>query len=334
MSSSDQLLVFYSRIDAFGDGLLRIPALRAARTAFPRSRIVYASSGPSTLEKLLRRHVDDLVDDFRTGTPLATVVSEFRRSGGQIVVADFRNLLPKLLATRLKFLGAGIDYEANFPGFALSWPRRRLAVRPEHNAWRFHRMVERLARRPLPFDHRLSVTTPARAEAQRLRGADRRPLVLTNANGAYRNKRLSVEQVVAIAGGLADLGYRVMYLITPGDGPSAESLRSAEPRLEIVGPSDALQGAGLDDVFLALGEMAAAYVGAEGGMGHLMAAVSTPMVIVNGGFNIERWRPLSNFVEIVEAGPETATGQVEDVPPAVVLAAANRLFAAHSRDHR
>ena len=58
-------------------------------------------------------------------------------------------------------------------------------------------------------------------------------------------------------------------------------------------------------------------------MGHLMAAVSTPMVIVNGGFNIERWRPLSNFVEIVEAGLETATGQVEDVPPAVVLAAAS-----------
>ena len=78
MSSSGQLLVFYSRIDAFGDGLLRIPALRAARTAFLGSRIVYASSGPSTLEKLLRRHVDDLVDDFRTGTPLATVVAEFR----------------------------------------------------------------------------------------------------------------------------------------------------------------------------------------------------------------------------------------------------------------
>ena len=255
-------------------------------------------------------------------------------AGGQIAVADFRNLLPKLLAARLTFLGSGIDYEANFPGFALSWPRRKLGLRPEHNAWRFHRMVERLARRPLPFDHRLSVTEAARAEAQRLRGADQRPLVLTNANGAYRNKRLSVEQVTAIAGGLAEQGYRVMHLITPGDGPPAERLRSLEPRIEIVGPSALLQGARLDDVFLALGEMAAAYVGAESGMGHLMAAASTPMVIVNGGFNIERWRPLSNFVEIVEARLETATGLVEDVPPAVVLAAANRLFAARSRDHR
>jgi ADP-heptose:LPS heptosyltransferase len=334
MGSSDELLVFYSRIDAFGDGLLRIPALRAARTAFPRSRIVYASSGPSTLEKLLRRHLHGLIDDFRTATPLAAVVSEFRPRGGQTMVADFRNLLPKLVAARMKFLGSGADYEANFPGFGLSWPRRRLGFRPEHNAWRFHRIVERLARRPLPFDHRLSAPAAARAEALRLRGADDRPLVLISANGAYRNKRLSLGQVVAIAGGLAEQGYRVIYMITPGEGPSGEQVRSLEPRIEIVGPNGALQGPLLDDVFLALGEMAAAYIGAEGGMGHLMAAVSTPMIIVNGGFNIDRWRPLSNFVEIVEAGPETATGQVEDVPPAVVLAAADRLFAARSRDHR
>ena len=334
MSSSDQLLVFYSRIDAFGDGLLRIPALRAARTAFPRSRIVYAASGPSTLEKLLGRHVSHLVDAFRTSTPLAAVVSEFQRRGERTAIADFRNLVPKLFAARLRFIGTGIDYEANFPGFALSWPRRKLAPRPEHNAWRFHRIVERLARRPLPFDHRLSVTAPARAEAVRIRGADRRPLVLTNANGAFQDKRMSSEQVTAIAGGLADRGYRVMYMITPGDGPSAETLRAAEPRIEIVGPSDTLRGAELDDVFLALGEMAAAYVGAEGGMAHLMAAVSTPMVIVNRGFSIERWRPLSNFVEVVEAGLETATGRVGDVPPAAVLAAAESLFAAQVRNHQ
>jgi ADP-heptose:LPS heptosyltransferase len=125
-----------------------------------------------------------------------------------------------------------------------------------------------------------------------------------------------------------------MHLVTPGDGPPAGQVRSLEPRIEIVEPNGLLQGARLDDVFLALGAMAAAYVGAESGMGHLMAAASTPMVIVNGGFNIERWRPLSNFVEVVEARLETATGLVEDVAPAVVLAAANRLFAARSRDHR
>ncbi|TPK78093.1 hypothetical protein FJ548_25710 [Mesorhizobium sp. B2-4-17] len=50
------LLIFYVRNDALGDGLLRIPALRAARTAFPRSHIVYGSQGKSSLTGILHKH--------------------------------------------------------------------------------------------------------------------------------------------------------------------------------------------------------------------------------------------------------------------------------------
>jgi ADP-heptose:LPS heptosyltransferase len=333
MSSPPNVLVFYSRIDAFGDGLLRIPALRAARTAFPDSRIVYASSGPSTLQKLLRRHVDHLVDELRTAIGLEELLTEHRRGGGSIAVLDLRNLLPRQAAMRLKLVGSGIDYDANFPGYALSWPRRRLAPRPEHNAWRYHRLVERLARRPLPFDHRLSVPAAARAEASRLRGEDRRPLVLTNANGGDR-QRLSAEQIATITAGLLEMGYRVVHLITPGDGPSAESLRALEERIEIVAPSEALNGGPLDDLFLALGEMASAFIGADGGMPHMLATVMTPIVMINRGFSVERWRPLSNCVEVIEAADVSPGGLVRDTPPAVILAAARKLFAAQSRDHR
>lgn len=332
MNSFDHVLLFYSRIDAFGDGLLRLPALRAARTAFPQSRIVYASSGPSTLEKLLRRHVERLVDDIRVKTPLDDVLAEIRRATRRVTVADLRNLAPKLAGAKLKLLASGVDYEANFPGFALSWPRRKPGSRPEHNAWRYHRMVERLAGRTLPFDHRLSVPAAARAEAQRIRGDDIRPLVLTNANGAFE-QRLSGEQVAALARGLSERGYRLLHLSTPGGGPTSEELRALEPLIETVDPSERLQGAALDDVFLALGEVASAYIGCDGGMGHLMATVMTPIVIVNRGFSIARWRPLSNCVEILEARRETSTGLVRDTPASVILAAADRLFAAQKRDH-
>ena len=330
MNHSEPLLVLYSRIDAFGDGLLRIPALRAARTAFPDSRIVYGCSGPSTLEKLLRRHVDHLVDSFRTHSPLPQILAEFGERGGTSV-ADFRNLTPQLVGMRARLLGSQVDYEANFPGFALSWPRRKIMPRPEHNAWRYHRMIERLAGRPLPFDHRLHVTASARAEAARLRGADQRPLVLMTANGAG-DQRLGSEQVARVAGGLADSGYRVLHLLTPGDGPSAQTLVSLEPRIEVVGPRPGLEDTALDDLFLALGEVADAYIGCDGGMAHLMATVMTPIVIINRGFKIERWRPLSNFVEIVEARTENASGLVRDTPPEIILAAAHRLFAARARD--
>ena len=158
-------------------------------------------------------------------------------------------------------------------------------------------------RRPLPFDHRLSVTTPARAEAQRLRGADQ-----PSAGAHQREWRLSQQAPLGRAG---DCDSRRSFRSgLPGHVPDHSRRRAvggkASIRLNRASRSSSramrCRAPGLDDVFLALGEMAAAYIGAEGGMGHLMAAVSTPMVIVNGGFNIERWRPLSNFVEIVEAG--------------------------------
>ncbi|MGE3306513.1 MAG: glycosyltransferase family 9 protein, partial [Rhizobiaceae bacterium] len=263
-------IVFYSRIDAFGDGLLRLPALRAARTAFPEAKIVYGCAGPSTLEKALRRHVAHLVDEFRTKMPLPDILAEFGRPG--TMVADSRNLAPRLIGQRLRLIGKGIDYEANFPGFALAWPRRSVQPRPEHNAWRYHRMVERLAGRALPFDHRLTPPEAARTEAARRRGDDRRPLVLTNANGAG-DQRLAAEQTGAVLSGLCDRGNRVMHLITPGEGPSAEHLLAMEPRVEIVAPGPSFEGAALDDLFLALGEVADAYVGSDGGMAHLMATV-------------------------------------------------------------
>ena len=55
MDSSAPVLIFYARNDALGDGLLRIPALRAARTAFPQSHIVYGAMRGSSLSHVLRK---------------------------------------------------------------------------------------------------------------------------------------------------------------------------------------------------------------------------------------------------------------------------------------
>ena len=153
---STPFVILYARIDAFGDGLLRIPAIRAARTAFPDSRILYGTAGNSTLETVLRRYVNHLVDDFRTNTPLLDIVRELQPRRRTAAIVDFRNVVPWLLKARLGLAGRGLGYEANFPGFLLSAPAWKMpGARPEQNAWRYHRMVERTAGSSLPFDHTL-----------------------------------------------------------------------------------------------------------------------------------------------------------------------------------
>jgi len=327
------LLIFYARNDALGDGLLRIPALRAARTAFPRSHIVYATQGKSSLTGMLHKHVAPLIDDFRTKMPLSATLAEFARPGRQTTVIDLRTGVPGLMVTGLQLLGRGIRYEPNFAGHLLSLrPGVRWTLRPEHNAWRYHRLVERLADRHLPFDHRLDVPQAARALARQLRGADDRPLILLGGN-AKANKFMSDDQIAAIAGNLIDAGYHMLYLLTPGNGPTRQSLAARESRLSVVGADLGLGVEAFGDLLLALGEMAAAYVGMEGGLGHLFATVMTPTVIVNNGANIERWRPLSNRVEVVTVPRRGRSANIADAPVAPILEATHRLLAASRRDH-
>ncbi|RVD30303.1 glycosyltransferase family 9 protein [Mesorhizobium sp. M4B.F.Ca.ET.017.02.2.1] len=333
MDSTAPLLIFYARNDALGDGLLRLPALRAARTAFPQSHIVYGTMGNSSLTGVLRKHVASLIDDFRPVTPLSAVLAEFKPRGGQTTLVDFRTGVPGLLVTRLQLIGRGVRYEPNFAGYMLSWrPGIRWTLRPEHNAWRYHRLVERLAGRHLPFDHRLDVPQAARALARQLRGADQRPLILLGGN-AKGNKFMGDAQVAAVAGNLIDAGYQVLYLVTPGSGPSPQTLAAKEPRLQLVGPELGLDAEAFSDLLLALGEMAAAYVGMEGGLGHLFATVMTPTVIINNGANMERWRPLSNTVEVVTAPRRGRSAKVSDTPAEAIIEATHRLLAASRRDH-
>ncbi|MBZ9994865.1 glycosyltransferase family 9 protein [Mesorhizobium sp. BH1-1-4] len=328
------LLIFYVRNDALGDGLLRIPALRAARTAFPQSRIVYGSMHRSSLTGVLRRHAAPLVDDFRTIVPLSTILAEFARPGRPMTVVDFRTGVPALIVAKLQLLARGVRYEPNFAGHLLSshWGAR-WTLRPEHNAWRYHRLIERLAGRHLPFDHRLEVSQAARVLAGQIRGADQRPLILLGGNSKGSNKMMSDAQVAAIATNLIEAGYQVLYLVTPGNGPTPQSLAARESRLVTIGPDLGLDVEAFGDLLLALGEIADAYVGMEGGLGHLFATVMTPTVIINHGANIERWRPLSNRVEVVTAPRRGRSANISDTPVEAILEATHRLLATSRRDH-
>ena len=241
-------------------------------------------------------------------------------------------MAPWLVQTWVSLLGRGIVYEANFPAFALSWPPGHgPEARPGHNAWRYHRLVERLTGRRLPFDHRLEPTPAARAAAERLAGGKHAPLVVIAAHGDG-NKRMTADQVVAISDSMISDGANLIYVKTPGVGPDMTELAQRVPKLQLIEPG-AAQDIPVGDILLALGELADLYIGAEGGTAHLMATVMTPMVIVNSGANMVRWRPLSNSVDVVEARHESPTGLVANVPAPKIIEAARRMLATRRRDH-
>ncbi|WP_082583411.1 glycosyltransferase family 9 protein [Mesorhizobium sp. Root695] len=332
LSARYETIILYSRNDAFGDGLVRIPALRAARTAFPDSFIVYGTTGSSTLEHVLNRHVHHLVDAINVRTPLMQLVASHRKGKERLAVVDFRISGRWLIQTWASLLGRGIAYEANFPGFALSWrPGQKPEARPERNAWRYHRLIERLAGRRLPFDHRLEPIPAARAAARTLAGGKHAPLIVIAAHGDG-GKRLTADQVVAVSASMIADGANLIYVKTPGDGPDMAELAQRVPKLRLV-DFTTVEGVNVSDVLLALGEFADLYIGAEGGTAHLMATVMTPMIIVSGGASMARWRPLSNCVDVVESRHASPTGLVANVPAPKIIEAAQRMLATRHRDH-
>lgn len=332
MPARYETIILYSRNDAFGDGLVRIPALRAARTAFPDSFIVYGTTWSSSLEHVLNRHVEHLVDAINVRTPLTQLVASHRKGKERLAVVDFRISGRWLIQTWGSLLGRGVTYEANFPAFALSWrPGQKSEARPERNAWRYHRLIERLAGRRLPFDHRLEPTPAARAAARGLVDSRPAPLIVIAAHGDG-GKRLTADQVVAVSASMIADGANLLYVKTPGDGPDMAELAQRVPKLQLV-DSGTVEGVNVSDVLLALGEFADLYIGAEGGTAHLMATVMTPMVIVSGGASMARWRPLSNNVDVIEAPSASPTGLVANVPAPIIIEAAKRMLATRHRDH-
>jgi len=74
-------LLFYGHNDAFGDSLLKLPALRAARTAFPEGRLVYASAGNSQLSTTLSAETAPLIDAFHSRTRLRALARDLATEG-------------------------------------------------------------------------------------------------------------------------------------------------------------------------------------------------------------------------------------------------------------
>ncbi|MGE0503656.1 MAG: glycosyltransferase family 9 protein [Rhizobiaceae bacterium] len=331
MTPSRPVLVFYSRIDAFGDALLRLPALRAARSAFPDHRVVYGASHRTMLQIALPQHVAGLVDAFRPDAPLEQIVGEEQASGGPVTVIDLRNLAPAMAKARMRLAGKGVTYLANLPGFLLSSDfGRPFETRPRHNAWRYHRMVERLAKRMLPFDHRLLPSAAAR-ELARSMAADGRPVALVSGN-AGPEKAMTDKQAAAIGSMLIAYGFNPIYLLTPGPGPTRAGLEAIEPRMAIVEHGPRIDRASVDDLTLALGEIAEAAISIHSGMIHFLSCVMTPLVVINNGFNMTRWRPLCGAAEIIEAGDFNPERRAADIPPDAIMAAFRRLVAAGRRD--
>jgi ADP-heptose:LPS heptosyltransferase len=314
--------------ELLGDAITRIPALRALRCAFPDHRIVGLYRQDTAFDKALSRVRGEFYDETRSGVPAQDNVSNVRamlRSVPNLTaVLDFQSS-GRVLSSYLATAGMNVRYVANVAGFAL---RRGLShapeIRPVSNARRYHRAVELIAGRKLPFHPTLDLSAESRARAFRFADGLGRFVLMVPGPSRHR-KFWSKDRWIALARHVEEQGIRPVFFVGPHEIAEREWIASALPRAAIV---DAASAGGDDHLLwftLALSDRAIGAVAYEGGIGHLIATRDTPILTIAGPTDPARWQPVTRYHWIARA-PQSGPRETGAVTLADVIAQTDEMI--------
>jgi ADP-heptose:LPS heptosyltransferase len=291
--------------EGLGDALLKVPFLRAVRRAFPEHRIWWIATHQTAMQDDLAPWVAPLLDHVVAHAGLTSpdreIIPRLRRLPQFDLVFDTRTRFMTVLLARRHLKHRG--FYACMPGFLLSdrLPPGRWA-RPKGIAARVLSMVEAATGRPADWKGTFDVSAAAqRLAAERLPPGPRYVGMAPGSREARKNWPL--DRFMALAAALAAKGYAPVFLIGPQEREWLATLRAAVPQAlfpEAESVDPALGMARLEFA-IALGRRLDATVANDSGIGHLMAAIGTPLVSLFGPSDAERWAPFGERCVVVRA---------------------------------
>ena len=315
--------------EGLGDALLKIPFLRAIRRAFPGHRIWWIATHQTAMADDLAPWVAPLIDRVIAHAGLTSpdreVIPRLRRLPPFDLVFDARTRFVTVLLARRYLKHRG--FYACMPGFVLSdrLPAGRW-TRPTGVAARALTMVEAATGRAADWKGTFDVSAAAqRLAAERLPPGPRYVGLAPGSREVRKNWPL--DRFIALATALAAKGTVPAFLIGPQERDWLATLRAAVPQALFpeAEPVDPALGVARLEFAIALGRRLTATVANDSGVGHLMAAIATPLVSLFGPSDAERWAPFGERCVIVRAqafGGET----MESIPVDAVSNAVDRLL--------
>jgi ADP-heptose:LPS heptosyltransferase len=318
--------------EGLGDALLKVPFLRAVRRAFPEHRVWWIATHQTAMEDDLAPWVAPLLDRVIAHAGLTSpdreIIPRLQRLPPFDLVFDTRTRFTTVLLARRHLKHRG--FYACMPGFLLSdrLPPGRW-TRPKGIAARVLSMVEAATGRPADWKGTFDVSATAqRLAAERLPPGPRYVGMAPGSREARKNWPL--DRFAALAAALAAKGYAPVFLIGPQEREWLATLRAAVPQALFpeAEPVDPALGMARLEFAIALGRRLAATVANDSGIGHLMAAIGTPLVSLFGPSDAERWAPFGERCIVVRA-QEFGAETMESIPVDAVSGAVERLLKAH-----
>ncbi len=299
-------ILVYVDLDLVGDGLIKLPLIRALRHAFPDGEIIWvAGRGPSAFAGALAPLVTGLLDRVveHAGPDLRAAIGPGRID----LILDTQGRLGTLA------------------GLALLRPRRLVSIglqypKPPHLVARLLALLERATGAPARPEAPLHLPAATVALAARLLPGG--AVYVAQAIGAGgRHKAWPRAQHVALAEALAATGRTPVLILGPDEHAEHAELAGRLPTARF--PRQEALAMGHDagpDLTIALARLCVAGVAGDCGGGHMLAASGTPLVSLFGPTDPRKFAPSAGRLVLLRA-QDFAGGGMAAIPVAAVLAA-------------
>lgn len=304
-------VLVYAGLELLGDGLMKLPFVRALRNSYPQAHITWlAGKGKSAyagkLSPLVRGLLDEVIDDAGIGRHWREILRRpLPDRHFDLILDTQRRAVTTLVLRRIRhsrFVSACAGYlwsDLRPPGALFGAYRKPPAL--------VDQLLELLALarhgRPdaaLDCGGQIALPEAVRAEARRLLPEGARYVAMAPGAGE-RIKCWPLEHFAALGQRLAEQGLVPVYLLGPQETEWHEPLRAAVPqaRFPLAEPGARLD---LEPVLtIGLAARAAACVANDSGSGHLFAVAASPLICLFGPSAPEKFAPRTVRLTIVKA---------------------------------
>ena len=293
----------YVGLDLVGDGLMKLPFLRALSRAWPASRVTWlAGKGPSAfaheLKPLVSGLIDEVIEDARIGSRWAELFSRPLPQRRFDLVIDTQRRVPTTLIIRRIAHGAFVSGAA---GFLLSDLKPRAPYKKAGSMVRqMLDLIEAASGKPADPSAELKLDPAVERAAAALLPPG--PAYVGLAPGAGgKHKCWPLENYIALATGLAAANVAPVFVLGPAETGWIEHCR-AVPGAILPLQDAASRGIDVTPILtIALARRFKAAVANDSGAGHMLAAGDAPLVSLFGPTPPEKFAPLCPRLAVLRA---------------------------------
>lgn len=317
MAGTPASILVYVGLDAVGDGLMKLPFVRALRGAFPAARITWMAGKGHTvyagsLAPVVAGLVDEVLDQAEVGSHWRELFGRRPLAGRRfdLIIDTQRRVLTSLILRRIRhgrFISGAADFALSDGKPPKGW------TRPQSMVAQMLALVEIASGAPA----RTAVPLPRDEACERLAEGllPPGPTYVGFAPGAGgKHKCWPLEHFAELARMQAGQGRTPVVLLGPAEAAWADQVRALVP--EAVMPLQGLKDTP-PQLTIALARRLAAAVANDSGTGHMLAAADVPLVSLFGPTPPEKFAPAARRLVVVRA-QDFGADSMEAIPLAAV----------------